>query len=73
IKRPLNAFMLYRKFYQDVAKTCCTKNNHQQVSTVCGDSWKNLESSQLVREFTRLAAEERKRHVEAFPSYKYDP
>lgn len=73
IKRPLNAFMLYRKFYQDVAKTCCTKNNHQQVSTVCGDSWKNCEPSHLVHEFTRLAAEERRKHVEAFPSYKYDP
>jgi hypothetical protein len=72
IKRPLNAFMLYRKFYQDVAKTCCTKNNHQQVSTVCGESWKR-ESKHLKSEFARLASEERKMHVEAFPSYKYDP
>ncbi|KAL7924954.1 hypothetical protein ACQKWADRAFT_238239 [Trichoderma austrokoningii] len=72
IKRPLNAFMLYRKFYQDVAKTCCTKNNHQQVSTVCGESWKR-EQKHLKNEFARLAAEERRMHVEAFPSYKYDP
>lgn len=73
IKRPLNAFMLYRKFYQDVAKTCCIKNNHQQVSTVCGDSWKNCEPSDLVRAFTLLAAKERKNHAIAFPLYKYDP
>ncbi|KAM0512173.1 hypothetical protein ACHAPE_009103 [Trichoderma viride] len=72
IKRPLNAFMLYRKFYQDVAKTCCTKNNHQQVSTVCGESWK-WEPKHLKTEFARLASEERRMHVEAFPSYKYDP
>lgn len=72
IKRPLNAFMLYRKFYQDVAKTCCTKNNHQQVSTVCGESWKR-EPKHLKTEFAHLASEERRMHVEAFPSYKYDP
>ncbi|KAM0249193.1 hypothetical protein ACHAQJ_009137 [Trichoderma viride] len=73
VKRPLNAFMLYRKSYQNVAKTCCTKNNHQQVSTVCGDSWTNCEPAEVVSEFNRLAIVERQMHEEAFPNYKYDP
>lgn len=73
IKRPLNAFMLYRRSYQNVAKTCCTRNNHQQVSAVCGDSWTTCEPSEVVSEFNRLATIERQMHELAFPNYKYDP
>lgn len=73
VKRPLNAFMLYRKSYQNVAKTCCTRNNHQQVSAVCGDSWTSCESPDVVGEFNRLATIERQMHEQAFPNYKYDP
>lgn len=73
IKRPLNAFMLYRRSYQNVAKTRCTRNNHQQVSTVCGDSWSSWEAPHILDEFNRLAGIEKKMHEQAFPDYKYDP
>ncbi|KAJ3499330.1 hypothetical protein NLG97_g426 [Lecanicillium saksenae] len=73
VKRPLNAFMLYRKAYQDIAKTQCTRNNHQQVSTICGASWKSWEAPNVVAHFKHLASVERQLHEEAFPAYKYDP
>ena len=73
VKRPLNAFMLYRKAYQDVAKTQCTRNNHQQVSTICGSSWNNWEPPSIITQFRDLAKIEKEMHEAAFPEYKYDP
>ena len=73
VKRPLNAFMLYRKAYQNVAKTRCTRNNHQQVSSICGESWNHRESSDVVDKFNTLASLEKDMHEQAFPNYKYDP
>ncbi|KAL6858648.1 hypothetical protein J3F83DRAFT_354168 [Trichoderma novae-zelandiae] len=73
IKRPLNAFMLYRRSYQNVAKAYCSKDNHQQVSAICGLSWRNLEQEKVKLAFKDLADVERRNHGEAFPEYKYDP
>lgn len=73
IKRPLNAFMLYRKSYQNVAKTQSVRNNHQHVSSICGESWSNREPPAVVERFNQLAVIERKMHEQAFPNYRYDP
>ncbi|KAL7820512.1 hypothetical protein V8C44DRAFT_347064 [Trichoderma aethiopicum] len=73
IKRPLNAFMLYRRSYQNIAKAYCSKDNHQQVSAICGLSWRNLEQPEVKLAFKDLADVERRKHGEAFPEYKYDP
>ncbi|KAH7136640.1 membrane magnesium transporter-domain-containing protein [Dactylonectria macrodidyma] len=72
IKRPMNAFMLYRKAYQEVAKTQCTKNNHQHVSKVCGAGWA-LESAKVHEEFNEWARIERANHQQAHPGYKFTP
>ncbi|KAF7544782.1 hypothetical protein G7Z17_g9685 [Cylindrodendrum hubeiense] len=72
IKRPMNAFMLYRKAYQEVAKTQCTKNNHQHVSKVCGAGW-SLESTEVHEEFNEWARVERANHQQAHPGYKFTP
>ncbi|KAH7160112.1 hypothetical protein B0J13DRAFT_519534 [Dactylonectria estremocensis] len=72
IKRPMNAFMLYRKAYQEVAKTQCTKNNHQHVSKVCGAGWA-LESAEVHEEFNEWARIERANHQQAHPGYKFTP
>ncbi|KAK7416125.1 hypothetical protein QQX98_005453 [Neonectria punicea] len=72
IKRPMNAFMLYRKAYQEVAKTQCTRNNHQHVSKVCGAGWP-MESDQVHEMFTEWARIERVNHQQAHPGYKFTP
>lgn len=72
IKRPMNAFMLYRKAYQEVAKTQCVKNNHQHVSKVCGAGW-SLEPVEIHEEFNEWARLERSNHQQAHPGYKFTP
>ncbi len=40
VKRPMNAFMLYRKAFQLRIKEYERQNNHQIISQVCGKSWR---------------------------------
>ncbi|KAL0766124.1 hypothetical protein CaCOL14_011322 [Colletotrichum acutatum] len=72
IKRPMNAFMLYRKAYQNLAKSLCTQNNHQLVSQVCGAGWP-LEPEHIRDQFNEWAKEERANHQLAHPGYKFTP
>jgi hypothetical protein len=72
VKRPMNAFMLYRKAYQNRAKEWCSHHNHQVVSQVCGDSWP-LEPEHIREQFTEWARVERDNHREAHPGYKFTP
>lgn len=72
IKRPMNAFMLYRKAYQNLAKVLCTQNNHQIVSKVCGGGW-SLEPETVREQFTQWARIERENHQHAHPNYKFTP
>lgn len=71
-KRPSNAFMLYRKAYQNRAKELKKHDNHQLVSKVCGASWK-CEDPRVKAYFTDLARIESELHREAFPEYKFSP
>ncbi|KAB5536630.1 hypothetical protein GE09DRAFT_334440 [Coniochaeta sp. 2T2.1] len=72
IKRPMNAFMLYRKAYQNRAKEWCSQYNHQIVSQVCGDSWP-MEPEHIRAQFTEWAKIERDNHQKAHPAYKFTP
>lgn len=72
IKRPMNAFMLYRKAYQEVAKTQCSHNNHQHVSKVCGAGWP-MEPDHIHHMFNEWAQIERANHQKAHPDYKFAP
>lgn len=72
VKRPMNAFMLYRKAYQNLAKVLCTQNNHQVVSQVCGDGWP-LEPEAVRAQFNEWARIERENHQRAHPNYKFTP
>ncbi|CAK7275297.1 hypothetical protein SEPCBS57363_006609 [Sporothrix epigloea] len=72
VKRAMNAFMLYRKAYQDCAKKYAQKANHQVVSKVCGQSWA-LESDIVRRQFNDWAVIERDNHRKAHPEYKFTP
>lgn len=72
IKRPMNAFILYRSAFTDRAKHWGTQNNHQIVSTICGLSWK-LETPEIKQKFNELANLERRHHQDAHPGYKFTP
>jgi hypothetical protein len=72
IKRPMNAFMLYRKAFQNRIKSWQTNDNHQGVSKVAGDGWP-LESDETHDQFKEWARVERDMHAAAFPDYKFAP
>ncbi|KAK4165822.1 hypothetical protein QBC43DRAFT_207910 [Cladorrhinum sp. PSN259] len=72
IKRPMNAFMLYRKAYQQRAKEWASQHNHQVVSRVCGSSWP-LEPEHIRAQFKTWADIERDNHQKAHPNYKFTP
>lgn len=72
VKRPMNAFMLYRKAFQNRAKKWATRQNHQVVSQVCGDSWP-LEPAYIKEQFAKWAKIERDNHQKAHPGYKFTP
>jgi hypothetical protein len=72
IKRPMNAFMLYRKAYQNLAKNLCTQNNHQLVSKICGGGWP-VEPDHIREQFNEWAKIERANHQLAHPGYKFTP
>jgi len=72
VKRPMNAFMLYRKAYQQRAKEWADQYNHQVVSQVCGKSWP-LEPDELRLQFKAWAEIERENHQKAHPNYKFAP
>ncbi|KAI0829968.1 hypothetical protein F5Y06DRAFT_209753 [Hypoxylon sp. FL0890] len=72
IKRPMNAFMLYRKAYQNRTKEWKKHDNHQVISQVCGTSW-NMEPQELRDQYDNWAKIERENHRIAFPEYKFAP
>ncbi|KAI1386974.1 uncharacterized protein F4822DRAFT_431842 [Hypoxylon trugodes] len=72
VKRPMNAFMLYRKAYQNRAKEYKKHDNHQVISRICGVSW-GMESQELREQFDNWAKIERENHKLAFPEYKFAP
>lgn len=72
VKRPMNAFMLYRKAYQQRAKEWASQHNHQVVSRVCGLSWP-LEPEHIRQQFKSWADTERDNHQKAHPNYKFAP
>ncbi|EHK16367.1 uncharacterized protein TRIVIDRAFT_19768, partial [Trichoderma virens Gv29-8] len=75
VKRPLNAFMLYRRTFQKMVSVFCKgeKENHQEISKATGYCWRNLEPQKIHDIFERLYALERQHHKLAHPEYKYDP
>lgn len=72
VKRPMNAFMLYRKAYQNRTKEWKKHDNHQIISQLCGYSW-GIEDPELKARFDEWAKIERDNHKAAFPDYKFAP
>lgn len=72
IPRPMNSFMLYRSAYAERCKIWCTQNNHQVVSTVCGESWA-LEPPEVKQLYADYAQVERENHAKAHPDYRFSP
>ena len=71
VKRPKNAFILYRSAN---AKRLMrqTGNRNQQVSKLAADMW-HSETLEVREKFANLAKEEAERHAMMYPDYQYRP
>lgn len=72
VTRPMNSFMLYRSAYAERTKLWCLQNNHQVVSSVCGESWP-MEPPEIREQYNEYARIERDNHQKAHPGYKFSP
>lgn len=72
IKRPMNAFMLYRKAYAEAVAKFMNKNNHQAISKILGVSWK-LEPKEIKEIYQQYAEIDKANHLIAFPDYVFQP
>ncbi|KAH9927467.1 high mobility group box domain-containing protein, partial [Epithele typhae] len=73
IPRPPNAFMLFRSEYWRQEKTKPqAERDHRQISCTAGELWKQLSPKEQAP-FRLLADEEKAKHAERYPEYKYSP
>ncbi|KAI4723957.1 hypothetical protein E4T49_08319 [Aureobasidium sp. EXF-10728] len=72
ITRPPNPFLFYRAAYADRVKQWASKNNHQDLSIILGQSWK-IESKEIKDFYRNCSKLEKTNHMKAFPDYKFNP
>ncbi|KAF3031142.1 hypothetical protein E8E12_001164 [Didymella heteroderae] len=72
IKRPLNAFMLYRFAYINRARAWCLDNQQNNLSIIIGKSW-FMENDGVCSAYREYAREEKVNHRIAHPDYKFRP
>lgn len=72
VKRPKNAFILYRSANADRIMRDSNEKNFQTVSKIAAQMWR--EESQAVKDrFFQMQADEAARHKEMYPDYHYEP
>ncbi|KJZ80351.1 hypothetical protein HIM_00201 [Hirsutella minnesotensis 3608] len=72
IPRPRNAFILYRQHHQAQVTADNPKLSNPDISKIIGEKWKN-ESDDVKQNWKKLAEEEKQRHQNQYPNYRYQP
>jgi len=72
ITRPQNAFILYRKDFQDKIKKENPEADFMEISKIAGTWWKN-ETDQTRNNYILLSTLHSTVHQELFPDYYYKP
>ncbi|KAL6711354.1 slightly ste11-like protein [Coniothyrium glycines] len=72
IPRPRNAFILYRQHHQTAIIARNPSLNNPDISKIIGEQWK-AESEEQKKIWQDLAQEEKVRHQEQYPDYRYQP
>ncbi|KAF2740927.1 hypothetical protein EJ04DRAFT_558312 [Polyplosphaeria fusca] len=72
VPRPRNAFILYRQHHQHAVVARNPGLANPEVSKILGERWK-AEPEQIKKEWQDLALEEKSRHSELYPDYRYQP
>ncbi|KAF1951041.1 hypothetical protein CC80DRAFT_509173 [Byssothecium circinans] len=72
IPRPRNAFILYRQHHQHAIVARNPGLANPEISKIIGEQWK-AESDESKKVWQNLAQEEKLRHHEQYPDYRYQP
>lgn len=72
IPRPPNAFMLYRSDFWRRYKEHPFEKDHRRISCIAAICWKALSQHERAV-FEAYAEDEKRRHAEKYPGYKYAP
>ncbi|KAH8730491.1 hypothetical protein GQ44DRAFT_606489 [Phaeosphaeriaceae sp. PMI808] len=72
IPRPRNAFILYRQHHQQAIIARNPGLNNSEISKIIGEQWK-AEAENLKKGWQDLAEDEKVRHQEQYPDYRYQP
>lgn len=72
ICRPMNAFMMYRCAYTQLAKLLINQTKFQVLNVAIGDSWR-VEAEEVKTYYQHLANIEKDNHQRTFPEYKFTP
>ncbi|KAH4225989.1 hypothetical protein HBI06_111250 [Parastagonospora nodorum] len=72
IPRPRNAFILYRQHHQQAIIASNPGLNNPDISKIIGEQWK-AENEESKKVWQDLAQEEKVRHHEQYPDYRYQP
>ncbi|KAE8146008.1 putative HMG box protein [Aspergillus avenaceus] len=72
IPRPRNAFILYRQHYQGAVVAQNPGLANPDISKIIGEQWRRL-PQETKDEWKALAEEEKARHQQQYPEYRYQP
>ncbi|KAL4932743.1 putative HMG box transcriptional regulator [Aspergillus undulatus] len=72
IPRPRNAFILYRQHYQGAVVAQNPGLANPEISKIIGEQWRKLPQA-TKDEWKALAEEEKARHQQQYPEYRYQP
>ncbi|KAL8681504.1 MAG: hypothetical protein Q9224_004636 [Gallowayella concinna] len=72
IARPPNAFILYRQHHHPLVKSQNPELHNNQISIMLGQQWQN-ETADIKGQFKSMAEEIKKEHLNAHPTYQYQP
>ena len=72
VKRPRNAFILYRSARKDRIMKDLGSRNNQTVSRMAAQMWKD-ETDAVRQQYHNMAEQEAARHRQEHPDYKYEP
>lgn len=73
IKRPRNAYIIFRSHI--VSQKLIPKeveNDHRNISRIIAHMWKSLEPQERAQ-YEQIAKQEKERHKQLFPEYRYRP
>ncbi|KAJ2903886.1 putative hmg box protein [Zalerion maritima] len=72
VPRPRNAFILFRQHHQSAVAQRHPGLANPEISRIIGKQWKNC-SPEVQDYWKRLAEEEKQRHQQQYPDYRYQP